>query len=167
MRERFANLSFGRAAWDAAVTGQSENSFTWRLINWGVLTQMGMQHPLLGHGAGMTTVLNPLVSPVNDLPFNAHDDFVRFFFETGVLGLACYGIYGVLLCRWAIGLTRRGPKTAAAKGYGVAAALLSLMFLSLGTTELSLNTAILYELYGMLAVMAGLLVSQTVRAGDI
>lgn len=153
VRERFANLSLGRDAWQAAKVGESENSFTWRLINWGILVQLGLAHPVIGHGAGMTTVLNPLVNPTNGIPFNAHDDFVRFFFETGVLGLSCYVAYCVLLCRWALQQARRVTVSAAPVAYGVAASLLALTLLSLGTTELSLNTAILYQLYAMLALI--------------
>ncbi len=153
IRERFANLSVGRDAWQAAAMGESENSFTWRLINWGVLIQMGASHPFMGHGAGMTTVLNPLVNPTNGVPFNAHDDFVRFFFEGGFLGLGCYVVYCVLLCRWALKRARDADVVARPIAYGVAASLLALTLLSLGTTELSLNTAILYELYGMLALI--------------
>jgi O-antigen ligase len=153
IRERFANLSFSREVWDAAATGQSENSFTWRLLNWGVLLQMGMAHPFVGHGAGMTTVLNPLISPINDLPFNAHNDFVRFFFETGLLGLCCYVLYAASLCYWTLKQARQARRENASTAYGVAAALVSVLFLSLGTTEVSLNTAILYQLYGMLALV--------------
>ncbi len=154
IRERFANLSVGRDAWQAAMMGESENSFTWRLINWAVLIQMGAAHPIMGHGAGMTTVLNPLVNPANGVPFNAHNDFVRFFFEGGSLSLACYILYCVLLCKWALKRARRVDVSAAPIAYGVVASLLALTLLSLGTTELSLNTAILYELYAMLALMA-------------
>ena len=63
---------------------------------------MGMEHPVTGHGTGMTTVLNPLVNRANGVPYNAHNDFVRFFFETGLLGSLCYAIYAIMLCRWVL-----------------------------------------------------------------
>ena len=153
IRERFVHLSLGPAAWEAARTGASESSFTWRLINWGGLIALGLAHPLAGHGAGMTMVLNPLVSPTNGLPFNAHDDFVRFFFEAGMLGLACYVIYGVLLCRWVLAQARGGSLGRAASAYAVAAAWIAMFFLTGGTPELSLQTAGQYELYGMAALL--------------
>jgi O-antigen ligase len=155
IRERFVNLNLGRAAWEAARTGASENSFTWRLINWGGLVAMGLEHPLTGHGAGMTTVLNPLVSPANGIPFNAHDDYVRFFFESGLVGVACYVIYGLLLCGWVVSRAGGVTPERAATAYAVAAAWIAMLFLTAGTPELSLQTAGLYELYGM----AGLLLA--------
>ncbi|HEV8265425.1 MAG TPA: O-antigen ligase family protein [Gemmatimonadales bacterium] len=153
VRERFASLSVNRDAWDAALLGESENSLTWRLINWGVLIQLGFRHPISGHGAGMTTELNPLVSPVNGIPFNAHNDFVRFFFEGGFSGLFAYVIYALTLCAGSIRAARKAPRADAALAFGVSAAFASLLILSLGSAELSLNTAILYELYAMLALV--------------
>jgi len=154
VRERFKDIQIGPEVLEAAQSGESENSLGWRLINWGVLIQLGREHPWFGHGAGMTTVLNPLVSPFNGVPFNAHDDFVRFFFEAGLAGLACYIVYGILLCSWALTQARSAPRGQAAAAYAVAACILAMFFISVGTVELSLNTAILYELYGMLALTA-------------
>ena len=156
IRERFSALSFGRDAIVAAQLGESENSLGWRLINWGVLISMGSQHALTGHGAGMTTVLNPLTNSDNGVPFNAHDDFVRFFFEAGLVGLLFFGLYTVLLCRWSIRLSRELPLQYAPPALGVASAVLALTLLTGGTTELSLQTADLYQIYGMLALLAAL-----------
>jgi O-antigen ligase len=153
IRERFATIAVNRGAWDAARTGQSENSFTWRLINWYGLVALGLEHPVAGHGAGMTMVLNPLINGATGVPFNAHDDFVRFFFEGGVVGVICYLIYGVLSASWLLGRARAAPPERAAGAYAVAAAWIALFFLTGGTPELSLQTAVQYELYGM----AGLL----------
>jgi len=154
IRERFSTLSLGRAAIEAAQAGESENSFEWRLVNWSVLVQLGMEHPIGGHGAGMTTILNPLVSAGNGLPFNAHDDFVRFFFEGGVIGVVLYGLYAVMLCRWAVQRARSVGGDHAATAFAVAGSFLALFLLTGGTTELSLQTADLYQLYGMLGVVA-------------
>lgn len=153
IQKRFADVAVNRMAFDLAMTGASENSFTWRLINWAQLIQLGLSHRWLGHGAGMTTRLNPLVNMENGLPFNAHDDFVRFFFEGGAAGLVCYLVYGALLWWWAQRQARLAPANRAATAPAVSAALLAMFFLTLGTTELSLHTANLYELYGMLALL--------------
>jgi O-antigen ligase len=149
---RFADISLGPAL-EAARYGGAENSLIWRLINWAGLLRLGLDHPYTGHGAGMTTVLNPLVDQNTGIPFNAHDDFVRFFFEAGGLGLGCYLIYGALLCAWIVARARTGSPERAAGAYAVAAAWIALFFLTAGTAELSLQTAVQYELYGM----AGLL----------
>ncbi|HXM39266.1 MAG TPA: O-antigen ligase family protein [Gemmatimonadales bacterium] len=147
IRQRFADLSFSGAVENARV-GRSENSFGWRLLNWRGLVLRGMDHPFTGHGAGMTTHLNPLVNENNGIPFNAHNDFVRFFFEGGVFGLACYILYGLLLCRWAV----RWGRMLGGESAAIAATLVAMIFLTAGMTELSLQTANLYTLYGMLAL---------------
>jgi O-antigen ligase len=154
IRERFANMSLGRGALDAALSGASENSYEWRLINWSVLIGMGMDHPWMGHGAGMTSVLNPIVNLNNGVPYNAHNDFVRFFFEGGSLGVVAYLFYAICLCRWVVRRARRASTAHAATAFSVAAACLALVLLSAGNTELSLHTANLYTLYGMLALVA-------------
>lgn len=151
--KRFQGVSLGPEAFQEVLAGRSENSFTWRLINWGVLVLVGMEHPIVGHGAGMTTQLNPVVNQDTGQPFNAHDDFVRFFFEGGVLGLAAYVLYGAMLCLWALRRARAAPRKRAGVSYGIVAALLAMIFLSGGTTELSLHTANLYALYGMLGML--------------
>jgi O-antigen ligase len=153
IEQRFADVAINRMVWDLALTGASENSFTWRLINWAQLIQLGLSHRWLGHGAGMTTRLNPLINMENGLPFNAHDDFVRFFFEGGAVGLLCYLVYGALLWRWAQRQARLASADRAGTACAVSAALVALFFLTAGTTELSLHTANLYALYGMLALL--------------
>ena len=147
IRERFGDISLSSAVWQEAAAGASENSFTWRLINWRGLIVLGLAHPWMGHGAMMTLQLNPLFNVENGVPFNAHNDFVRFFFEGGLLGLLCYVGYGALLCRWAV------RRAATAEGLGLAAALVAMFFLTAGTTELSLHTANLYTLYALLALV--------------
>jgi O-antigen ligase len=154
IKERFANISVDREVVEAALAGQSENSFTWRILNWGILVRMGLERPLTGHGAAMTTVLNPLVNQdYGGKPFNAHNDFVRWFFEGGVLGLLCYVIYGVLLCRWALQRSLAATRQAAPAAFAVTAALMAMIFLSLGTREYSSQTAVLYQFHGILALL--------------
>jgi O-antigen ligase len=155
IRERLSTLSLGRDALISAELGESENSFQWRLLNWGILISMGMEHPIAGHGAGMTTVLNPL-SADNGVPFNAHDDFVRFFFEGGIVGLLLFTLYSVLICLWVVRRSRLVSPESRGSALGVAAAFLALGLMTGGTTELSLQTADLYQLYGMLALVAAL-----------
>jgi O-Antigen ligase len=156
IRERFAGIRIGAEALDAARTGETENSFEWRLVNWGGLIVMGMEHPYAGHGLGMTPVLNALVDPATDLPYTAHDDFVRVFFETGFLGLTCYLLYGLLLCRWALGVARAAPGGSAPSAFGVVCALIALFFLTGGAQEFGTQTAVQYEVYGMLGLMTAL-----------
>jgi O-antigen ligase len=155
VRDRFANITVNKEVMEAALSGQSENSFTWRILNWGILVRMGLQKPVIGHGAAMTTVLNPLTNlDYGGKPFNAHNDFVRWFFEGGVLGLVCYVIYGVMLCQWVLWKAASASIRAAPGAYAVAASLIALLFLSLGTVEYSSQTAILYQFSGILGFMS-------------
>jgi O-antigen ligase len=152
VRERFAPISLRRAIADARY-GHSEESFGWRLLNWHGLLIRGLERPLLGHGANATTRLNPLVNENNGIPFNAHNDFVRFFFEAGVVGVVAYAAYAAGLCWLAVRCARRARPEVAPVAYGLAGSLLALVFLTLGSPELSLNTAILFELYGAFALV--------------
>ena len=154
IRQRFSNITIDREVIAAALEGKSENSLTWRVFNWGTLIKMGAKKPIIGHGLGMTMVLNPIVNEVyGGKPFNAHNDFVRFFFESGAIGLACYLTFGWTLCTWAFRRARTAEGQAAPVSFAMVAVLVSMIFLSLGTTEISSQTAILYQLYGMLALL--------------
>ena len=152
--QRFAGIAFGASSWQDALAGESENSYQWRLINWSGLILLGLNHPWLGHGAGMTTHLNPLINSENGVPFNAHNDYVRFFFEGGIMGLACYGVYQALLCLWVIRRARGIPRERSGTAIALGASLLGMTFLTGGTTELSLHTANQYSLYGVLALVS-------------
>jgi hypothetical protein len=163
VRERFSGLRLGEEAIEAARTGAIETSLEWRLVNWGGLVTLGMTHPLTGHGLGMTTKLNPLMDYKTGLPFTAHDDFVRMFFEAGAIGLFLYVLYGALLCFWALGKARSAQPEYSPTALAVAAALIAMFFLTAGTAELGTQTAVQYELYGMLALMTAVEKRETER----
>ena len=74
-------------------------------------------------------------------------------FEGGVLGLVSYVIYGILLCRWALQRSLAASRQAAPAAFAVTAALMAMIFLSLGTTEYSSQTAVLYQFHGILALL--------------
>lgn len=153
--ERFTGLRVGAEALDAVRTGEMENSLEWRLVTWSVLISYGMEHPATGHGAGMTTELNPIVNPESGLPFNAHNDFVRVFFEAGVLGLMTYVMYGLLIFRWSLYLARRVRPQHAPTAYAVAATLGSMFFFTGGVPEFGTQTALQCQVLGMLALVTG------------
>jgi len=152
IRQRFAELSPGQALSQGFNPAVDENSLQWRLVNWGVLIRLGLQHPWFGHGAGMTEVLNPVINQNTGTPFNAHDDFVRFFFETGIVGLMAYLLYGVSLGRWLIHMARRATGSLLASTLAVTVSFLALFFFTGGAPELSLQTAVQYELYALMAL---------------
>jgi len=117
------------------------------------LITLGADHPITGEGLGMTPVLNPQIDPATELPYTAHNDFVRVFFEGGILGLVGYVLYGALLLRWALKRARRASVRQAPTAFAVVAALLALIFLTAGAQEWGTLTAVQFELYGMLALI--------------
>jgi O-antigen ligase len=104
----------------------------------------------------MVTLLNPLRDPATDLPYTAHDDFVRVLFETGALGLLAYLIYGLLLSLWALRVARSVQPRWAPGAFGVVASFLALYFLTGGTPEFGTQTAVQYEVYAMLGLLTAL-----------
>lgn len=154
--ERFSGVAITTDAVEQALATGSQNSFQWRIVVWAVLINLGLSHPWIGQGLGMTSVLNPMISPWNGTPFNAHNDIVRFFFEGGVLGLSLYfaqiGVFATWL--WRVSAEVRSPENVEANA--IAAALIALYVFSLGTTEMTLATAVLYEVYLLLGVLSAL-----------
>jgi putative inorganic carbon (HCO3(-)) transporter len=75
---RLTNLTAG-----PQISGQPGNSLAWRFAHWNSLLESVNGHILLGIGPGQA---DRLVAG-NLAP---HNDFVRMFVETGVLGLLCY-----------------------------------------------------------------------------
>ncbi|HEV2716807.1 MAG TPA: hypothetical protein VGU64_16205, partial [Terriglobales bacterium] len=112
--------------------------------------------PVTGHGLGMTTVLNPQTEFATGLPYTAHDDFVRIFFEAGTIGLLSYLLFGALLVRWALKKARKAHAPHSSSAMAIPAALVALFFLTVGTPELGTQTAVQFELYGMLALLGSL-----------
>jgi O-antigen ligase len=155
IRQRFAglNIDSGLLRTPEAIQA-SEDSFQWRLLNWAVLIAVGREQPLFGHGVGMTRELNPLVSPDKLVPFDAHNDFVRFFFEAGLVGLVCYVAYTILLCWWTFWLSRRASISEVPKAVAICSSVTAIYVVTGGLTEVSLNTPLQLELYALLALMA-------------
>jgi O-antigen ligase len=109
----------------------------------------------MGHGLGLASVLNPLINPDTGTPFSAHNDFVRFFFESGVLGLLCYVMYGVYMTRWIMKVVERNRNAQQAPlGPALAAVWIGLFFLTGGAVELSVQTALLFQTYALAAVIS-------------
>ena len=153
IRERFLGIAISSDAVYEALSGGSQNSFQWRVINWATLLQLGMERPLLGHGLGMTMVLNPLISPGSNKPFNAHDDFVRFFFEGGVVGLALHALQLGLFALWLWRVSRQTRGARSVEVNAIVASLLALYLFTGGTTEMSLNTAVNYEVFLLIGLL--------------
>lgn len=59
------------------------NSFNWRIAQWTFLLQSWSNHPLFGHGLG--TALE-----VSVFEKEAHNDYIRFLVETGLVGFVSF-----------------------------------------------------------------------------
>jgi O-antigen ligase len=136
------------------------NSFEWRIYNWYILTQVGLQRPLLGHGTGSTSAVNPLQS-VNRLSgesrgFSAHNEFVRYFVEGGLAGLAVilafFGVLGGWAFRTFRSLRRAGDPDADLAGVAVEV-IAGLAVLSVFAANPLDQTGVYYYLLALFAVV--------------
>ena len=153
--ERFMGVSISAAAVQEALATGSQNSFQWRIVNWAVLIQLGLSHPVAGHGLGMTTVLNPMIQASSGVPFNAHNDYVRYFFEGGLVGLTLYVGFIAVLGVWFWRVRQRCAPADRTVAIAISAALASLFVFSAGTTEMSLQTGVLYPTQLLMAILVG------------
>ncbi|MGH3601724.1 MAG: O-antigen ligase family protein [Pseudonocardiaceae bacterium] len=83
------------------VSGASANSLVWRFSYWKQVASLADQTPVTGIGLKM-------IEERTDSAKNAHNDFLRVYVETGLLGLSAYVALLVGLARTA----RRALKTA-------------------------------------------------------
>ncbi|MGH2637298.1 MAG: O-antigen ligase family protein [Actinomycetota bacterium] len=68
---------------ESSVPGTSGNSLQWRFDYWGRVVDLADENPILGIGPKMTQY-------VTDSAKVPHNDFLRAYAETGVLGLCAY-----------------------------------------------------------------------------
>jgi O-antigen ligase len=60
------------------------NSFTWRIVNWKLLYEKWTDKPFLGHGLNTSSIINPWYM------YEAHNDYLRFLVELGLIGFSIY-----------------------------------------------------------------------------
>jgi O-antigen ligase len=129
LSDRFATLTAGEQVVGGPETG---NSLEWRLNYWTKVLPLANDNPVTGIGLNMTQYqLSAAKQP--------HNDFIRAYVETGLLGLGAYLAVQFLLLRNAIVAVQRStPRTLEA---GVAAGALgcAVCFLlgSLGSNMMS------------------------------
>jgi putative inorganic carbon (HCO3(-)) transporter len=106
--ERFAQLGDDRAV-GGAPTG---NTLAWRLNYWAEIVALADRNPVTGIGPNMTQTQT-------DEAKKPHNDFLRAYVETGVVGLLAY--VGMVLVMLTAGLRalRRAPPGTLARGVAV------------------------------------------------
>lgn len=106
--DRFAQLADARTV-GGAPTG---NTLVWRLGYWAEIVPLANRNPLTGIGPNMT----PFATDEAKKP---HNDFLRAYVETGVLGLLAYLAMVVLLLHAGLQALRRAPPGTLARGVAV------------------------------------------------
>ncbi|BDD00009.1 O-antigen ligase family protein [Persicobacter psychrovividus] len=88
MRDRFlgeiTKVMSGGGLMEIVQNRDLSGSMTWRLYNWySLLSYSLVRHPWIGCGINVTDILNV---EITGAPLQAHNDYVKYLFETGVLG---------------------------------------------------------------------------------
>ena len=139
---RFAQLGDERAV-GGAPTG---NTLEWRLDYWGEILTLAEHNPVTGIGPNMTQVQT-------DEAKKPHNDFLRAYVETGVLGLLAYLAMVVLLLHTGVRALRRASPGTLDRGIAVGflAAAVCFVAVSAASNVLS-NVATLWYLMVFAAV---------------
>ncbi|WP_210440870.1 O-antigen ligase family protein [Nocardioides xinjiangensis] len=86
----------------AQGSAHAGNSLAWRLSYWSEIAHLADRNPATGVGYGMTSHLTQEGK-------QPHNDYLRAYVETGVLGLLVYLAVIVLLIRLGLGAVRKAP----------------------------------------------------------
>jgi len=131
---RISDLSRGET-----INGTPGNSFLWRISHWGVVLKGVKGHELLGLGPSSSDYLGDEVLP-------PHNDFVRMYVETGVLGMVVYLAVLVAAVVVAVRAVRAVPAGTLARGVAVGAVGCTVAFLvdSTGGNLISEVAVLLY-----------------------
>src|SRR3954451_8792367 len=121
------------------INGTPGNSFLWRISHWGVVLAGARGHEFLGIGPSSSDFLGDEVLP-------PHNDFVRMYVETGVLGTVVYlaFIVAALLMAWRA--LRAVPRPELGRGVAVGAMGCTVAFAvgSFGGNLISETVVLLY-----------------------
>lgn len=129
------------------------NSFSWRVLHWYVLFQLAREHPITGWGLLTTEKVTPWKTEEGQ-GFAAHNDAVRLFLETGLVGIFGYALFLFYAGRWILQRPRARGKKGGGGGLTVAlkGIFLNLLVLSLGAEEPLIHTAFVYYFFAFLAL---------------
>jgi putative inorganic carbon (hco3(-)) transporter len=106
--DRFAQLADARAV-GGAPTG---NTLVWRLGYWAEVLPLANRNPVTGIGPNMTQFQT-------DEAKKPHNDFLRAYVETGVIGLLAYVAMTVLILLAGLRALRRAPPGTLQRGVAV------------------------------------------------
>jgi putative inorganic carbon (hco3(-)) transporter len=141
---------------EETINGTPGNSFLWRVEHWGVVLRGARGHELLGLGPSSSDFLGDEVLP-------PHNDFVRMYVETGVLGTTVYVALLVAAVVMALRALRALPDRTLGRGIAVGAVACTAAFIvgSVGGNLISGVVVLLY-LFAFLALASNLLTGRPV-----
>ncbi|MCI0329537.1 MAG: O-antigen ligase family protein [candidate division Zixibacteria bacterium] len=150
-KTRFEQVA-GMKLTEEIQTGEISNSFSWRVLHWYVLLQYAKEHPVTGWGLLTTEKITPWKTPEGQ-GYAAHNDFVRLFLESGLVGLTGYFIFLFHTGRW---IFRRkeeaGPKAEGRLAPVLKAVFAVLILLSAGAAEPLVHTPFVYYFLTFIAL---------------
>ena len=72
------------------------DSISWRLGTWWQLIKLWREEPFIGYGLQATNIINPIIMP-NGEPAEAHNDYLKYLLETGIVGFSLYVLFNILV----------------------------------------------------------------------
>ena len=86
-KKRFREIEYTPSMREMLREEAVTNSLSWRIVNWKKLFQEWSQRPLLGYGLD---TCGKMVSPWKN---EAHNDYLRYLIELGIIGLTGYLLF--------------------------------------------------------------------------
>jgi putative inorganic carbon (HCO3(-)) transporter len=152
LSSRFTNLS------GSTAFGPDNNSLTWRLSYWTEVLPLANSNPVTGIGLGMT-------SRLTDEEKQPHNDFIRVYVETGLLGLGAYVAMLISLVTLGRRAIRGSPRRSFERGVGAGFLGCAIAFIadSLAANVIS-NVVTLWYLFAFAAAASAVVLRQRRRA---
>jgi O-antigen ligase len=151
--DRFAQLADARAV-GGAPTG---NTLAWRLGYWSEIVPLANRNPVTGIGPNMTQF-------ETDEAKKPHNDFLRAYVETGVVGLLAYLAMVVSMMLAGLGALRRAPPDTLHRGVAVGFLACAVAFVAVSAASNVLSSVATLWYLVAFAALAGAPVGAS-RAG--
>ncbi len=131
-------------------SGEISNSFSWRVLHWYVLLNYAKEHPVTGWGLLTTEKITPWKTEEGQ-GYAAHNDLVRIFLESGLLGLCGYFAFLLFTGRWIFKVKSPEGQTGDLRP-ALKAIFISFLILSAGASEPLIHTAFVYYFFAFVAL---------------
>lgn len=152
LSSRFTGLSSS-----SSFYGPANNSLTWRLSYWTEVLPLANRNPVSGIGLGMT-------SRQTDQEKQPHNDFVRVYVETGLIGLGAYIALLISLVTLGRRAVRASPRRSLERaiGAGFLGCVLAFIADSVSANVIS-NVVTLWYLFAFAAAASAVVIQRRRR----